>query len=49
MEADSKEELSLRFVDEEAVRLLPRPSINNYSRIPDSLINYPDIFDNDQS
>lgn len=49
MDCDNTEELSLRFVDEEAVKLLPKPTINNYSRLPNNVINYADIFDSDQS
>jgi hypothetical protein len=36
MDFDNADELSLRFIDEEAASLLPRPSINSYSRVPKS-------------
>ena len=49
MNCDNTDELSLQFVDKEAVKLIPKPTINNYSRLPDSIINYADIFDNDQT
>ena len=43
------DELNLRFIDEETIKLLPSPTLNHYYRIPKSEVNFGDIFDADQS
>lgn len=42
-------ELTLRYVDEEAVRQQPRPTLNSYPHIHRNPINFNDVFDIDQS
>ena len=49
MEFDSMDELNLRFIDEETIKLLPSLTLNHYYRIPKSEVNFGDIFDADQS
>ena len=47
MEITSIEELNLRYIDEEAVRLLPSSYLNSYPQMPTNTINFDDAFDVD--
>ncbi len=47
MEFQDIDELSLPFIDEERIKLLPKPTLNHYPRLPDNQINFNNIFDLD--